>query len=116
MSALSTPFPWGDFVWFVAQLVGMVVAPIILLIIAITAGIWLASATGRLTPNRAKLLRRVTVTAIVVLPPAIVMLVAQSSTAIPIAILALAGSICFAVTLIATERETFRTQTSWWIK
>lgn len=116
MSALSTPFPSGDFFRFVAQLLGMVVAPIILLIIAIAAGIWLASATGRLTPNRAKLLRRVTVTAIVVLPPAIVMLVAQSSTAIPIAILALAGSICFAVTLIATERETFRTQTNWWIK
>lgn len=116
MSALSTSFPWGNFVWFVVQLIGLVITPIVLLIIAIAAGLWLYSVTKHLPSHTAKVLRIATVIAVVVLPPAIVMLVAQSSTAIPIAILTLAASLCFAITVITTERESFRTQTNWWIK
>jgi hypothetical protein len=113
MSTLSAPFPWSDFIWFVTQLIGIVITPIILLVIAIAAGLWLASVTGRLSSHKAKVLRVAIVSAIIILPPTVVMLIAQSSTAIPIAILALAASLCFSITVITTERESFRTQTNW---
>lgn len=108
MTILSPPFPWVDFFRFVTQLVGIVATAIALPFVAIAAGVRFATITRRLSLQRAQALRVIAAAAIVILPTTIVVLIAQSTATVPIALLVLAGSFCFAITAATTELDISR--------